>query len=319
VNRTTEARVAPLRIIDALTLGFNLAVGSLAALGVAFALDLLYWVGPRLVLGDAWRSLATSQLQSLPVDAGALGPLTDNIAAASQLNLLQILSGALGVGGTWPLALPSLLAGAPDLPTLGPTLALPSVWAALLIMPLLFVLGCLLGGLYLTLVAARARQDRVLNSALARWALATSGRLALLNALILVLVLSLSVPVAVGLLLANMIHPTLGVMAGALLLVVAVWVWLHGLFTVPALVLDRVNPVLAYWRSLQLVRRNFWSAIGLFGLTFILNLGLGELWRWLGETPYAVPLGMLGNAFVGTALTAALLAFYLDRRKSPMR
>ena len=297
-----------------MTLGFNLAVGSLAAVAVAVALDLLYWLGPRVVLGPAWLGLMTPQLDSLPLEPAMLEGLRENVQTVANVNLLQSLSGALSLGGIAPVSVPSLLASDPTLPGLGPTWELPSLGLAFALFPLLLALGCLLGSVYLTLVARRVQGEPLARPHLARWILATWGRVFALNLLILLLVVVGSVPLTLVVLVASLLHPVLGSFVLAVASVVLLLVWVHGLFTLPAIVVERVNPLAAYWRSLLFVRRHFWAALGLMGLAFVLNLGLGEVWRWLAETGLGTPVGMLGNAFVGTALTAAILAFYRDRR-----
>ena len=90
--------------------------------------------------------------------------------------------------------------------------------------------------------------------------------------------------------------------------------WAYGWFTVSALILDEVNPLQAYWRSWQVVRRHLWAAAGLILLCFLLSLGFGELWRWISEEAWAVPVAILGQAFLGTALTASLMVFYETRK-----
>ena len=289
-------------------------MGSLAALALAAALDLLYWLGPRVVLGRAWLDLMTPQLEGLPVDPAMLDGLRENVQTVATLNLLQSLSGALGMGGMWPLSVPSLLASDPALLGLGPTWEVPSLGLAFALFPLFLTLGCLLGSVYLTLVAARVQGTRRPWSEWARWTLATWGRVLALNLLVLLVVVVGSVPLTFIVIIANLIHPVLGSFVVVLASLVLVLVWVYGLFTLPALVLDRVNPLRAYWRSLRFVQRHFWPALGLMALAFVLNLGLGEVWRWLAESGLGTPVGILGHAFVGTALTAAVLAFYHDRQ-----
>ncbi len=288
-------------------------MGSLGALALAVALDLLYWLGPRVVLGQAWVGLMTPQLEGLPLDPATLDGLRENVQTVAGVNVLHALSGALGMGGVWPLSVPSLLASDPILPGLGPVWELPSLGLAFALFPLLLTLGCLLGSVYLVLAAARLQPEPPALPQLARWTLATWGRVLALNLLVLLIVVVGSVPLTVVVIVANLINAALGSFVLVLASVVLLMVWVHGLFTLPALVLDRVNPLRAYWRSLRFVRRHFWPALGLMGLAFVLNLGLGEVWRWLAETGLGTPVGVMGNAFVGTALTLAALVFYRDR------
>lgn len=316
MNRASETRPAPLRLIDTLTFGFNLAVGSLAAITLAFLLDLLYWLGPRVTLGPAWVQVAETQLATLPFEKTTLDALQENIRLASTVNLLQSLSGVLGLGGVWPVTVPSLVASDPVLTTLGPSWELPSLGVAVALFPVLLIVGCLLGSVYLTLVAALVRGEKVALVKLVPWMLGTWGRLLALNGLVLALLFMMSLPFSVAWIIANLIHPMLGLFVVVVTSILAVWVWVHGFLTVPALVLDKVNPFRAYWRSYRVMGRNMWSALGLVSLSFVLNTGLSEVWGWLGETTLGAPIGMVGQAFVGTALTAALLAFYHDRQKT---
>lgn len=318
MNSTSSARPAPLRIIDTLTLGFNLAVGAIPALAVAVLLDLLYWLGPIISVAQVWQAY-TIQLKSLPsLDPSTADTLDQLVRGVGQVNLLQVLSGAAGAFN-WPPTIPSFVANVPELATLGPTVELTSVWTTLGALVVLLPLGWLIGSVYLTLVASRLDGERMALDTLIQWILGTWARLASLNLLVLLAALLLSIPVTLALVAAQFIFPPLVGIIGALLLIVGVWVWVHGLLTLPAIVLDRVNPLKAYWRSARVMRRYFWSAVALMLLAFVLNLGLGEAWRFLAQAPIGVPFAILANAFVGTSIAAALLSFYAQRRPNRIR
>ncbi len=316
VNKIAPARVAPPRLIDTLALGFNLAVSAPLAIAIAAVLDVVYWLGPRLSLGDTWLTLMRDQLAAAPVDQAAAQPLLDNIALLAQANLLTLLSAAASLGGLWPLGLSSLFGSAPGIASLGDALDIPSMGMALLLVIALLILGTLVGALYLVFVAARVRREPLRPERIAAWVIGAWGRILLLNAIVLLGLMILSVPFSLLLVIANMISPALGPALVAFAIVVFFLLWAYGWFTVPAIVLDEINPARAYWRSWQVVRRHFWPAAGLVLLSFLLSLGFGELWRWIAEEAWAVPIAILGQAFLSTALTASMMVFYDTRKAS---
>lgn len=315
MNKIAPARAAPPRLIDTLALGFNLAVSAPFAIAIAAVLDFAYWLGPRLTLGNTWLSVVSDQITNMPVDQASAQPLLDSIGLLARANLLTLLSAAASLGGLWPMGLASLFGSAPSIEGLGDIQEVPSVGMALLLVIALLVLGTFLGALYLVFVAARVRRETLRPERIAAWAIGSWGRILLLNVIILVGLMILSVPFSLLLVVANMISPALGPALVAFAIVVFFLAWAYGWFIVPAIVLDEINPARAYWRSWQIVRRHFWPAGGLILLCFLLSLGFGELWRWISEEAWAVPIAILGQAFLSTALTASMMVFY-DTRKT---
>ena len=316
MNKIAPARTAPPRLIDTLALGFNLAVSAPFAIAIAAMLDFAYWLGPRLTLGNTWLSVVSDQITTMPVDQASAQPLLDSIGLLARANLLTLLSAAASLGGLWPLGLSSLFGSAPGIASLGDALDIPSMGMALLLVIALLVLGTLAGALYLVFVAARIRRETPRPERIVSWAMGAWGRILLLNAIVLLGLMILSVPFSLLLVIANMISPALGPALVAFAIVVFFLLWAYGWFTVPAIVLDEINPARAYWRSWQVVRRHFWPAAGLVLLSFLLSLGFGELWRWIAEEAWAVPIAILGQAFLSTALTASMMVFYDTRKAS---
>lgn len=292
-------------------------MGAPLAVVIAALLDLLYWLGPRLTLGEAWRATLDEQLRTAPLDPTATTTLLDNITVLARVNLLQSLSGAVSLGGVWPMALSSLLAGSPDIEVLGEVIEAPSLGLAVVLVLALIVLGTLIGALYLVLIAAPVKREPLRAERLVPWTIATWGRLLALNLSLLFGALLFSLPLSFALVVANMISPALGPALVALVIVLFLLLWVYGWFTLPAIVMDGVHPVLAYWRSIQMVRRHFLAAIGILLLCFLLSLGFGELWRWIAEEAWAVPIAIVGQAFLGAALTATMMIFYETRKGSP--
>lgn len=85
------------------------------------------------------------------------------------------------------------------------------------------------------------------------------------------------------------------------------------MFTPEAIVLTEVGPLRAAYLSFNVVRRNFWPAIGLLASVLLITEGLSVLWRSNVGTPIGLLIGMLGNAFIGAGLGLAAMRFYDDR------
>ena len=62
-----------------------------------------------------------------------------------------------------------------------------------------------------------------------------------------------------------------------------------------------------------MVGRNLPSTLGLLILALILSEGFVRIWVRLSANSWGVPIGILGNAYIGAGLTAATLLFYRAR------
>ena len=87
-------------------------------------------------------------------------------------------------------------------------------------------------------------------------------------------------------------------------------------FVVAGLILDDLDLQSAVWRSVLLVRYNFWSTLGFIGVTLFITFGFIQIWLILVESvtsPIILWLAVLGNAYIGTGLAMSLLVFYRTR------
>jgi len=87
-------------------------------------------------------------------------------------------------------------------------------------------------------------------------------------------------------------------------------------FVVAGLILDNLSLPSAVWRSVLLVRYNFWATLGFIGVTFFITFGFIQIWLILVESvtsPVVLLLAVLGNAYIGTGLAMSLLVFYRTR------
>ncbi len=76
-----------------------------------------------------------------------------------------------------------------------------------------------------------------------------------------------------------------------------------------------------YWRrliaflllSVAVIASNFWAAITLIGLTYLITLGLPIAWQFIAAHPAGMAVGIIGNAYIGTGVAAAGFLFYQER------
>jgi hypothetical protein len=84
-------------------------------------------------------------------------------------------------------------------------------------------------------------------------------------------------------------------------------------FVFDAIVLSEVGPFRACYLSFNVVRRNFWSVVGLLAGVALISTGLPVLWLSQASHPIGLMIGVFCNGLVATGLTAASMQFYADR------
>ena len=326
MNEQTKDKLS---VIDSLSVGFRMVSRRPWLIIPPVLLDLLLWFGPRLSiqpLVNRFQSLlqtepgAPEEIQQM---AGLSRQMLEQIG--EHWNLLNLL--AHGV-----VSLPSFVAN--QLTTI-PTgqapvsVAVASFTTALVWVLLLSLAGTLLGGLYLTLIAGQWLWLRSEETDQEDEATAGGGflhrlgltwlRLILLALLILGAALLIIVPLSLLGSLISLVNPGLALSSMGLLISVAssivIWIFFILYFVTDAIVLDGVGVLQAIWRSVNIVWRNLWPALGLAVLSYVIGTGFAFIWDMIGSTAWGTVAGILGTAYIGTALLAAGLAFYANRRQ----
>jgi len=316
-------------VIDSLSFGFQLIAKRPWLLVLPVLLDLLLWLGPRISVGPlVSRFLPLLEIPAgMPEDIGELVIVYRDMLEqmGEQWNLLGLLvRGAVSlpnfivtqINPPSPWGSPAAL----GLSSLGGTLG----WAALAAL-----VGTLLGGLYLVLIATQLRRLRPEDAPQAD-PMAVQGsfprrvglillRLLLFSLLILAGLLVIILPISLlggglGLISPNFAFSVMGLLSmlgGSLVL----WIGFILYFAAEAIVLDEVRVVQAVWRSANVVWRNLWPTLGLALLSYVIGAGFTLIWDRIGGTTWGAAISILGTAYVGAAISAAGLAFYADRRR----
>jgi hypothetical protein len=292
-------------LIDTVGSGFRALNRVLPVLLVPLALDLWYWLGPRISLSPlvAWFR--------------ALSPESWDVMQ-SRLNLVLPADRPFDLRLDGQVQLPfwrRIYTLVPSNTTV--RLFQPAPWH---IGDFIGLLGALLGlniaiilltGLYLVPLAS-AVSGGTADGWVRRLARAWLGLLGVAAIVMTVLIVG-GVPLVVVASLLMQVTPTIGSFVMALVLAAALWFFFTASFAYDAVVVSGINPLKAIMASLLVVRSSFWGAIGLFLVSAFIVQGLGIIWQSLNGTLVGVLFAMVASAYVGAGLTAAHLVFYRDR------
>lgn len=295
--------------IDTLAAGFRLVWRRPWLLILPIALDLFLLLGPKLsalpVISQAFDTMVAAQSMA----SGGEQMLTAE-ALATASDMVNNVIGRVNVfalAACTRLGFPSVAGTKPIDMAIDRVYTIESTGTLLLCQFGLLLVGLLLTAAFLVSIAQAIREEHddlatTMHHILSSWL----KFLSLLVPLGLGLVIGLSIlavmPGGVGLLL---------MMA---LMVAAVWALIYLAFVPEAITLSHDSALGALNSSFRLVRSNLGPTIGILILVTVLRNGMGLVWQnLLLRSQLAALLAIVGSAYVGTSLTAALFFYYRDR------
>lgn len=305
-------------IIDSLSAGYRLLGRRIELILIPVLLDLFIWLAPQVSVAPILQRVSDfySQMAGAAAMPANLQEMTSSTTEMINLlgegtNLLtSLVSGSL-------MHVPSI-AGALTPPMTRDPIEISNSWVALGVWLVLSVAGLLLGVLYMELLA-RALPIGAATKAggagdLMRSTWRHFGRVLLYVLMIAGLFLVALIPTSVILGVLLLVAPALGglatAVAGGLYLVFIVYLY----FVTVAIVLDDATVLEAAGRSIQVVRKNFFPAVGFVILTTVIGLGMSLLLAQLADYGAIVAvLTIVASGWIGTGLALALLVFYRSR------
>ncbi len=305
-------------IIDALTSGFNTVARRLWLILIPVALDLFVWLGPKMSIArlvrrleplltpQASMNLSNADVHNLAMSRDALIEMGENF------NLFSLLSNTF-------LGVPNFMAVSPlDLSASQPSLGeVANGWVGLVLIVVLVLLSIFIACFYLELMAQIVKTNAIDLKNLPRRVVSVAGRIIVLGFILLLVVAVLVLPISIFLTLVAFVSQGLAVMLLGLFSLMTFWgsimVMVYLFYFVDDLLINENGLLQAVWNSMLMVRQNFWSTIGLILLTNVLNAGLMLIWQRLTFAPWGVVIAILGNAFIGSGLVAAIMIFYQSR------
>jgi len=317
MQHTAESISKPIGVIDSLQGGFNLVNRHPWLLILPVLIDLLLWRGPKLSLApliSRVQDLIFNQ-PDLPAEFAESADLASEslLAFGANYNLLNLLTGTV-------IGLPSFLSrfetsSAVTLET--SVLQIDSVSTALLYTTVLILVGLLIGSLWLALIV-RFQGDELDNW---KQVMHRSGWIwlnaSLFLAALFIIILTVSAFLGIVLTMLVLIAGPTGLALVAIMQIVAfmvvIWISIGLSLTISAIALDGINVARAVWRSINVVGRNLSSTMGLLLIGLVLTEGFARIWLLIGSNSWGIPIGIVGTAYIGAALTIATLLFYRGR------
>jgi len=308
MNLKNEAQTLPPPpgIIGSLRSGFDTIAAHITAITLPLVLDLLLWLGPHISM-DQLIQPVLAEFQSFASGAG--------ISASDLKNAMDMYTqffqqfNLLGVLRTFPIGIPSLMSG--EMPLASP-LGAPAIWQVDSfgrLFGLLFLLtfcGWIFGGLYFRWVASLIIPDT--STATIRAILQTI----LYSLFWFLLAWMIGLPIGLLLYILFAINSLVG--EGALLLLgfLSMWLIVPVFFSSFGIYLHRQNVFMSFLSSFQITRFALPTS-SLFVLTMLLiGAGLNFLWAIPENISWLTLVGILGHAFIMTALLASSFVYYRD-------
>jgi len=304
-NETTLLPPPP-SIIMSLRTGFDTIAGHITAILFPLALDLFLWLGPHLSVSQLFL-FTLSEVKKLFADTGVaatnLQTLDQMQTSLNQINIFSALR-------TFPIGVSSLISskGSAQTPLGAPIIfqvdTLVHFYAGMF---LFIIAGWVLGGLYFRWIAILV--------------LAADSQISVGRAVAQTLVYSmiwsllfwiLGMPAAFVLYLIFMLNPLIG--QGVLLFIgfLSMWLIIPIFFSSLGMFVRKQNAVASIIASFQTARFTMPSS-SLFVLTILMiGIGLNFLWAIPSDASWLTLIGILGHAFVTTALLASSFVYYRD-------
>jgi hypothetical protein len=308
-------------VLNALNQGYLIVARALWVILIPVALDLYFWLGPRLSIEPLFVRLI-----ELMAPSAALAPaFQQNFDAqrrvlsevGAQFNLFSLLATDFATGRILPV--PTLKA----FERLDPTTAqaqpvqavitLNDVVIVALVAITLLVIGLLIGVAYMTLIADCVRADGTTLSPLPKRIVVYWLRVVGFIGVIWFSALIVGFPFSLMFGLAMFIHATLGTLVLLVGWTIIFWIIFFLWFVSYAIIIGNVGVARAVWHSINVVQRNLLPTLGLIVLSYMLVAGMNLLWQQFEAFTWGNVVGIVGNAFIGSGLVAGSFVFFQNR------
>jgi hypothetical protein len=290
--------------------GFDFTTKHLWLILLPVLLDSFLWLGPRLSM----RLLLEQLVAMLPADPNMAQFYEQLQTIAPHTNLFSSLSLPM-------VGVPALMVGmAPPVTPLPVTvIELAGFGGWLALYGLLTLVGVGLTAVYFTLIAQALRQlpdqPGPTVGLVARQAAWLMGQLLILGVALLIVGFLIYVPLLPISLLAGLLSAGLAVFVLLAGPVFMLWLVVYLFFAPHGMALNGRSLFHATLDSMQLVRANFSSLVGLLLVILVVRNGLATLLLLADSGSWLTFASLIGHAFVMTSLVAATFIFYRDRVK----
>ncbi len=309
-KRTAAPGVTPPGLFSSLAKGFNCIAQNIELILFPLVFDLLLWFGPHVRL----RSLIQPTVDQMSANLSDFNQaeMSNFIQASNEMfayiqehfNLVTSLQ-------TFPIGIPSLMTA--TLPVMnplgGPLVFEVSSFASALVMWIGFsLIGLITGSWFFLSISGKSAAETETPD------IGHIGEAALqsllLSLFLFLFILVLIIPSSLMLYILTLISPLLAQISIMVMGLVFIWMLIPFVFSPHGIFTHQLTAVKSILVSLRLVRR-YLPGTGLFILMLLLiNELLNMLWRVPLETSWLTLVGILGHAFISTALISSMFFYY---------
>ena len=314
MNRDSQLTLPPApNLIGAIRSGFDAITNHIFLITFPIALDLLLWAGPRLRLTGLIKSMSDRLFAAYNFQDPVMVELVQSVqevwtVIAEQFNLLAFLR-------TYPVGVTSLLVS--QFPGTSPfgvmaSWEISSFGGAFLAFIVIGLVGIVLGTLYFQAVAqAAVTGDISWSQTFERWPWA-SLQMLFLAVLWLVLLTIITIPGSFLLSFLVLSGSSYGQCALLIFAGIIFWLILPLVFSPHGIVLNQNKFFASVKVSANLTRKTLPTTVLFILAVFLISKGLDILWLVPSETSWLLLVGILGHAFITTALIASSFVYYRD-------
>lgn len=311
MNTSIESGViTPPRLFASLKAGFDTVASHVGLILFPIGLDALLWLGYHLRIKAWLMPLVESYLRlSTFSSSEEIKTLVETSkqtwqTIAESFNLVSLIR-------SYPLGIPSLISGMqPAITPLGnpPVIDLSSGWGALGFSLLFTLIGIIFGVQYFLNVARVASQDNQQVSI--KDVFGVLWQVILFNLAFYAVIVLVSIPILMILSIILMLSPALGQLVLVAVVFVIAWLSLPLVFSTHGIFIYRQPFRISLATSIRL-GRYAGPQVAIFAVVIlILGAGMNMLWAVPSADNWFLFIGILGHAFVSTALLAGSFIYY---------
>lgn len=314
MNTSSDNQFEKPSIIQALLSGFNTIANKPYVILLPILLDLFLWFGPAWRV-DAFFSPIVKGITNL-ANVDNLG-YTEVLASYQEYWQQIIANFNLATSlRTLPIGVPSLMVSKP--PFLNP-IGKPMIFSLetniqVLGFFLIFMLvGYFLGSIYYRTISGQilisTQKDDIKSH------LKVFSQIILMPFLFLIILLLLSIPLLIIFTLITLISPSIGQLVLIAAGVFFLWVMMPLIFTPHCIFLYKQNLISAMMTSISVVKTSMGQTSMFIISSFVLMQGMDYLWRSPTVDNWFLFIGILGHAFIVSAVIASSFHYFIDATK----
>jgi len=305
---STNTTISPPRLFATLMLGLNIVAANIKLILLPLLLDLLIWLGPHLSVKGLLQTSINKLFSQLPTDVPNLATTIASVktfwGGVGDLNLFSALRSI-------PVGLPSLMSwnlSAKSPLGISTLYVISSNQTAVLLSLALFLLGIVCGAIYFNSLAQTTSTDkRKTTMQLVFWQALQCLMLFIAMVVVLMIVF---IPVWIFSQFIALISPGFFNVALIVVGIFIIWLMLPLVFSAHGIFVEHRSFFQSILISIRMVRF-YLPGTGLFILIAILiNYGLNLLWNSPPVDSWFLLIGIIGHAFITSAVLAATFIYY---------